>query len=585
MSVTKNNIEEIAGLAGLEDSSEKFTTLIEALPDAIFLKDGQGRWLIVNSPARALFRLEGVDWQGKTDAQLAVIQPELAPAYEACIRSDAAAWERACRHDDLERVVDEKGHERIFETTKVPLFDRSGGRRGLVIIGRDVTDKKWAEERIHQLANFDQVTGLPNRTLLDERLVDAISDARRQDVSAALLVLDLDNFRRVNDSLGPATGDRLLAAVAERLLPRARGGDTVARLGGDDFAVLLTGIKGRRTEAGHLASFVAEEIRRSMSRPFEADGTEVSLTASVGAAIFPGDGEMGADLLRNADIALNQAKREGQDRQRFFAPELHVALNRRLDLERHLRRAVERGEFAIFYQPQVEADTHAIVGAEALIRWFPAGMDDVRPDEFIPLAEEAGLIREIGAFTLRTVTKQMERWTLDGLCVPRIGVNVSPIQFNDTSFPDAVQNALAEAGLAPDALELEVTERVVMGSTRAVLQTASRLRALGVSLSIDDFGTGFSSLAYLRNFAIDSVKIDRSFVSGIGRNVTDEAIISAILAMAGSLGLRVIAEGVERDDQASYLRQRGCREFQGFLFHRPLASEAFSALLPGVPKG
>lgn len=575
--------ERRQALARAEAASDQLTTLIENMPDAVFFKDGDGRWLVTNPPARALFQLEAVVWREKTDAELALLQPDLAEAYAACTRSDAAAWASGRRFDDTEQVVDTEGQEHVFETTKMPLFDEAGGRRGLVIIGRDITARLRAEDRIHQLANFDRVTGLPNRALLDERLGEAIAEARLTENALLALVVDLDGFQGVNDSFGHAVGDRLTAAVGERLSPHARGGDTLARLGDAAFVLLVKGLRARRSEAGQLADSLGRTIRACISeQPFSFEGGEVALTATVGMALFPWDGQSGSDLLRSAETALNHATREGRDQQRFFTHEMNAELRRRLDLESRMRRALEQNELILHFQPQVATDSGAIVGVEALLRWFPVGLPAVPPSEFIPLAEDMGLIANVGAYVLSTAARQMAVWLDAGLRLSRIAVNVSPHQFSDAAFADSVRDVLLETGLSPESLELEVTERVLLGRTGAVLANAERLKSMGVGLSIDDLGTGFSSLQYLRDLPVNSVKIDQSFVRGIGQRRTDEAIVSAILVMSAALGLRVVAEGVETEEQVEYLRSRGCAELQGFLFHRPMTAAEVTALLSNV---
>ena len=575
--------ERRRALAHAEEVSSQLTTLIENMPDAVFFKDGEGRWLVTNPPARALFRLETVDWREKTDAELALLQPDLADAYKACIRSDKAAWTSGRRFDDAEEVVDSEGRKHVFETTKVPLFDEGGGRRGLVIIGRDITARIQAEDRIQQLSNFDRVTGLPNRTLLDERLAEAITESGQAERSLMALIVDLDGFQGVTDSFGHPAGDRLMCAVGERLGPHARGGDTLARYSDDAFVLVIKGLRVNRSEAGQLAESVGRTIRASISKqPFAFEGGEVALTASVGIALFPWDGQSGADLLRSADTALNHARSAGRDQQRFFTHEMNAALRKRRDLEGRMRRALEHDELLLHFQPQVAAESGSIVGVEALLRWFPVGLAPVPPSEFIPLAEDAGLIGDLGAYALSAAARQMAAWLDAGLRLSRIAVNVSPHQLSDDAFADSVREALIQTGLSPESLELEVTERVLLGRTGAVLANAERLKAMGVGLSIDDLGTGFSSLQYLRDLPVSSVKIDQSFVKGIGQSRTDEAIVSAILAMSAALGLRVVAEGIETEEQVQYLRSRGCAELQGFLFHPPMPAAEVTALLSNV---
>lgn len=561
----------------LAGASAWLGALLHALSDAVILEDEDGHWLAANPAALRLLRIDDGGWKGKTSSEIARSMPALARTLAALSGPDH--WPPGDgRIERVEQVTGATGEERLMMVSKVPLLHADGRRRGLATVVRDVTDERAEEENWRSLAGRDEVTGLPNRKLFLERLAAAAGTALQERTCMALLLVDLDAFRRMGAAFGPSAVDTLLVTVARRLLFQSGKDDTVARLGGDEFALLLPG-SASRVEAGSLADCAGHAIRREIARPVALDGFEVRMSASVGISLFPEDGETAAHLLTSASAALNHAKRTGGGEQRSFSPALQLALGRRRELERRLRGALLRKELAVFYQPQISVELGTITGAEALARWFPSGMDEVPPSEFIPIAEETGLIHQVGAFVLLSAAGQVTAWSNAGLRLPRIAVNVSPIQFSDSGFGEEVEGACRLTGLCPGALELEITERILMESTTTVLLTAGRLRSLGVKLSIDDFGTGFSSLPYLRRLSVDSLKIDRTFVDGIGRCPADEAIVSAIISMGTGLGLRVVAEGVETEEQARYLRDRKCPEFQGFLYFPPLPAAVVTRLL------
>jgi diguanylate cyclase (GGDEF)-like protein len=455
--------------------------------------------------------------------------------------------------------------------------------------------RRQAEERIRQLAYFDQTTGLPNRALFREQLRRALEQARRNSEPLAVLFMDLDNFKRVNDTLGHSTGDLLLAEVSKRLLLNLRtrdaiakgllsaGSEVLARLGGDEFTVLLSSLCD-----GNDAGIVCQRLLKALSRPIRFGEHEVTISASIGIAVFPDDGADADALLKAADMAMYFAKREGRNGYQFYTEAMNESALKRLTLENHLRRALERGELSLHYQPQLDIATREVVGVEALIRWNSQELGPVCPVEFIPIAEESGLILAIGEWVLRTACAQCKAWQDEGISLERIGVNVSVRQFAQDGFPGRVAAILAETGLAPEALELEITESVLIKDGEAALTTLRALKALGVKLAIDDFGTGYSSLSYLKQFPIDHLKIDRSFVCAINTDPDDQAIATAVIAMGQSMHLRVTAEGVETEGQLSFLSERRCSEAQGFLLCRPLPAaeaRAFLALQRPRPIG
>ncbi|MDR3482290.1 MAG: EAL domain-containing protein [Burkholderiaceae bacterium] len=437
----------------------------------------------------------------------------------------------------------------------------------------DITQRKAAEEHIHWLAHYDSLTGLPNRVLLADRTAQSLSAVQRNNQSLALLFLDLDHFKNVNDSLGRHIGDALLTALAKRLAQELREQDTVSRLGVDEFILILPGIDA----AG--AARVAEKLSARVAQPFQIDLHELNMTASIGIAMYPGDGQNFDSLSKCADVALRRAKQDGRNAYRFFTREMQERSARRVLLENELRRALERGEFALHYQPQLSLEDNRIVGAEALLRWTHPTLGAVSPAEFIPITESSGLIMPIGEWVLRTAVRQWTQW-LDGKMAPMtLAVNLSAAQFKHMHLAELVTQILDEEKLAPRYLELELTEGSAMDDPLAAIAVMDDLHRRGVRMSIDDFGTGYSSLGYLKRFKVNKLKIDQSFVRDITENYEDQAIVGAIISLANNLGMQTIAEGVETGEQMAFLRDKGCNELQGYYFSKPLAAEQFEALV------
>ncbi|MGH8490203.1 MAG: putative bifunctional diguanylate cyclase/phosphodiesterase [Gammaproteobacteria bacterium] len=437
--------------------------------------------------------------------------------------------------------------------------------------------RRASETRMHQLAFYDGLTGLPNRALFEDRLRMALARAQRADEGMALLFLDLDRFKAVNDSLGHPAGDGLLREIAARLSRCLREGDTAARWGGDEFIILVPDLPGERQAAAQAAAVVIEKIREVLARPVMVEGQEIEVSTSIGVVLHPWDGTNVVDLIKHADTAMYQAKGRGRNTYRFFTGAMHTAARERLFLENALHRALRRSELAVHYQPQVRMRGRQIVGAEALVRWRHPERGWISPAEFIPVAEESGQIQAVGHWVLDQVLAQMKDWRAMGLTVLRISVNVSPYQLADPAFPRTVLELLAAHGLAPEYLGLEFTESVMV--QEPTLQTLIAIAQLGVDLAVDDFGTGYSSLSYLKRFPLTALKIDQSFVHDLETDPSDAALVRAISAMARSLRLRVIAEGVETEAQRTLLLRSGCREFQGYLFSPPVAAEKFAAFL------
>jgi diguanylate cyclase (GGDEF)-like protein/PAS domain S-box-containing protein len=454
-----------------------------------------------------------------------------------------------------------------------PLFDEGGRPRGAIGASLDITERKRAEEQIKSLAYHDVLTGLPNRRLFQDRLSVAVAQAHRSGQRLAVLYLDLDRFKPVNDSFGHAAGDRLIQVVAERLRTCVREGDTVARLGGDEFTLLLPGV----SQVVDVAR-VAEKVLDTLRSPFQIDGREIFATASIGISLYPEDGQDVETLVKNADAAMYRAKQQGRDNYQLYAPALNATALERLALESDLRHALAQDELVIHYQPVLDLATGRVQAMEALLRWQHPKLGLLPPEEFISLAEVTGLIIPFGLWVLRTACAQTREWQEAGHAELGVAVNLSARQFQHPDLVAQIRRALEETKLQPAFLELEITESSAMHG-EAAGHTLRALKALGVRIAIDDFGTGYSSLRYLRRFPIDTLKIDRSFIADITRDPDDAAIATAVIALAHTLKLRVVAEGVEIDDQVAFLSARRCDHAQGFLFGAPLPAEDSSGLL------
>lgn len=501
---------------------------------------------------------------------------------------DRAAFDRAIHQAvqgqpaDIEFRIHLQGGQ---EKTLLMHAERSGPAGSSHLFGtlQNITERKKTEESIRRLAYFDTVTGLPNRTLFSEHLKRALAKAARNGSCVAVMFLDLDNFKRINDSLGHVAGDQLLKEVSVRLQQSIRttdvaardaSEDTVARLGGDEFTVLLTDM----ADASH-AGVVAERILDSLGKPLMLAGNRVSVTSSIGIAIYPDDGHESDVLLKHADAAMYQVKYKGRNGVFFYDDELRRRSQDRIHLEGELVKALERDEMTLFYQPKIDASSSTVSGFEALIRWIHPERGMVSPIDFIPVAEDSGLIVPMGKWVIRTACRQHVAWLKAGLPPVNISVNLSCHQFADHHLLASIEKILAETGIDPAYLEFEITESVLMKDAEAALQVLSEMKAMGLRLSVDDFGTGYSSMSYLKHFPIDVLKIDRSFVLDITTDEQDATITSAIISLAGALGLGVVAEGVETREQLEFLRQCHCEQVQGYLFSPPVPADRAETLI------
>jgi diguanylate cyclase (GGDEF)-like protein/PAS domain S-box-containing protein len=471
-------------------------------------------------------------------------------------------------------LIRRDGSESSIEDSAAPIHNRSGLVTGAVIVFHDVTESRAMAEEMSHLAQHDILTDLPNRLLLKDRISQAIAAARRNNTKIAVLFLDLDGFKDVNDSLGHAVGDTVLQSVAKCLVTCVRSSDTVSRQGGDEFVVLLSEIK-HPADAG----ITARKILTAVTASHTFGQHDLQLTASIGLSTYPEDGQDAEILLKNADTAMYQGKKKGHNTYQFFSQDINARTVERQAIEGDLRGALKRQEFVLHYQPKINLQTGEITGAEALIRWMHPDRGLLPPSQFIPIAEESGLILSIGQWVLGEACRQAKEWIDAGLPATPVAVNVSSVEFRSEAFLDSLRAVLKDSGLNPCYLELELTESVLMQHAEASGSALSGLKSIGVRLAVDDFGTGYSSLSYLKRFPIDSLKIDQSFVNDIITDADDATIVTAVISMAKSLRQRVIAEGVETEEQVTFLQAHACDEAQGYYFSKPVIAQEFAKLL------
>jgi diguanylate cyclase (GGDEF)-like protein/PAS domain S-box-containing protein len=567
-------VERAANAEALFEEKERAQVTLNSIGDAVMSTDVWGNVTYLNVVAENL-----TGWSGKEAAGH--------PLEEVFRIIDAATREtmqnpmkRAMRVNKAVGLtpncilVRRDGFEAAIEDSAAPIHDRRGQVTGAVIVFRDVSAARALSFRMSYLTQHDSLTDLPNRTLFSDRLTEAIAMAQRYRRNLAVLYLDVDRFKNINDSLGHDVGDRLLQSIAVRLYTCVRSSDTVSRQGGDEFVIMLA-------EVTHVenAGLIAEKILNALKTPHRIDNHDLHLTASIGIASYPDDGTEAEALMKNADLAMYHAKDNGRNNYQFFQSELNVRAVERQSLEEGLRHAVERHEFVLYYQPKMNLLTDAIVGVEALIRWRHPQRGLIPPAQFIPVAEECGLIVPIGQWVIREACRQAHTWQDSGLPPIRLAINISAVELRDKEFVANVRSILTQTGLEPRYVEFELTETFLLHDSRSTLLVLQALKDLGVGLALDDFGTGYSSLSYVNRYPIDTLKIDRSFVRDSTTDAGDASIVSAVISMGKSLHMRVVAEGVETPEQLAFLKLQSCPEAQGYYFNQPVEAEAFSHLL------
>ena len=549
----------------LSQQKSLLSSLLKAMPDMVFLKNAQGVYQACNPVFERFMGRTERDILGRTDADL--LLPAAAAPFSRCDRQALQAWQPLVIEDTL--VFADDGYEGQFETILTPIRDVSGQATGVLGVARDITDRKRAAQEIERLAFYDALTSLPNRRLLLDRLQRLVLSGQRTRQHGALLFIDLDNFKDLNDTLGHDMGDQLLIQVSTRLSASVRECDTVARFGGDEFVVLLEGLDAEQPAASRQAEAVARKLLMALNQPFELAGQQHYSTPSIGLTLFGPERQSVDELLKRADLAMYEAKAAGRNTHRFFDPGMQQALHERSSLEADLRQGLARGDLYVHYQPVVDYQGH-VKGAEALARWNHPERGLINPNEFIPLAEQTGLILPLGRHILQTACEQLVRWSRQQETAHlSVAVNVSARQFRHSGFAAEVLQTLRETGANPRRLKLELTESLLLGDIEDTIERMVQLKREGVGFALDDFGTGYSSLGYLKRLPLDQVKIDRGFVRDVLSDPNDAAIVRTILALAQSLDLDVVAEGVETAGQLGFLRLHGCEQFQGYLFGRP----------------
>jgi diguanylate cyclase (GGDEF)-like protein/PAS domain S-box-containing protein len=564
----------------LFQEKERAQATLDCIGDPLICADAAGKVTFLNSAGESITGWSGADAAGH-------------PIEEVCRIADATTHEsvtsptaEAIRHNTTVTLrpncilIRRNGLEVAVEDSTAPIRDRHGVATGAVMVFRDVSAVRNSSSRLSYLAQHDGLTDLPNRLLFNDRLAQAIALAERHRHRLAVLFIDVDHFKRVNDSLGHHVGDRLLRSIAQRLLACARRSDTVSRQGGDEFVILLSEL----SHPGHVA-VATEKVLLALSTPHRIDHRDLRVTASIGIAIYPEDGKDTETLLRHADLAMYHAKEQGRNNSQFFQPKLNAQVAERQSLENDLHHALERQEFVLHYQPKVNLQTGMLTGVEALLRWHHPQRGFVPPAKFIPIARECGLIVSIGRWVLREACHHTRRWQDNGLPISRVAVNISTIELRAADFVSGIRSILAVTGLAPTHLELELAETVLIQDATSTAAALRSLKDLGLHLALDEFGAGCSSLSYLKHFPADTLKISSSFVRGLAIDGESASIVKAIIGMGQSLRVRVVAAGIETRQQLAFLRESHCPEGQGYYFSQPMAVGEFTQYLQrGVAK-
>jgi diguanylate cyclase (GGDEF)-like protein/PAS domain S-box-containing protein len=573
-------IDRAAHAEALFEEKERAQVTLNSIGDAVLSCDVSSRVTYLNKVAEQLTGWTGEEASGRPVEDVfhimnattrATIPNPMALAISENRTVLLAPNSILLRHDGIEAAI---------EDSAAPIHDRHGRVTGAVMVFHDVSNTRALSINLAHQAQHDSLTDLPNRLLLDDRLSHAMVVARRHGVKLAVLYLDLDRFKNVNDSVGHDIGDRLLQIVARRLQGCVRGSDTVSRLGGDEFVVLLSEVV-----TGQDAAISAEKILRALSGPVDIDGHHLHVSASIGIAIYPEDGEDAVSLLKHADFAMYHAKDCGRNNFQFFREDMNVRALERQSIEDGLRLALERDEFALYYQPIMDLWSGAPTGVEALLRWRHPHRGLLFPQQFVPIAEECGLILPIGRWSLREACRQLRAWQDEGLAPLRIAVNVSAVELRHKDFVEGVRQCLSDCGLAAQHLELELTETFLLQDSASTALVLKALKELGVQLALDDFGTGYSSLSHLKGFPIDTLKIDQAFVSELDSSPNDASIVRAVIGLGRNLNIRVVAEGVETAAQLARLQEQQCPEGQGYYFSRPVIADELPRLLLTAPPG
>jgi diguanylate cyclase (GGDEF)-like protein/PAS domain S-box-containing protein len=570
----RNMLERTANAEALFIEKERAQVTLNSIGDAVISTDVAGNVTYLNQVAEAMTGWPSAEALGRPFSEVFRIIDSTDPEHAVNPMAIAIRQNKTVGLNGSCILIRRDGTESAIEDSAAPIHDRKGQVTGAVMVFHDVTQARAMLQQMSYLANHDYLTNLPNRLLLNDRLAQAMAAARRQQQQLAVLFVDVDRFKHINDSLGHAIGDQLLLSVARRLVASVRGSDTVSRQGGDEFVILLSSIA--RAEDAALG---ANKILTALGVPHHVNDHDLQITVSMGIGVYPDDGTDAETLVKNADIAMLNAKDNGRNNYQFFKPDMNEHAMERQSLESGLRHALDRREFELYFQPKMDFETEEITGAEALIRWRQPGQGIVLPEKFIPIAEQCGYIVPIGRWVLREACRQTQNWLDADLAPMSVAINISAVELRSKDFVQGVRDVLHETGLDPRYLEFELTETALMqdpASTIAVLRT---LKDMGVRLTLDDFGTGYSSLSYLKRFPIDALKIDKSFVRGLCTNAGDANIVSAVINMGKSFGLRVIAEGVETREQFLRLQAQQCAEGQGYYFQAPVAAREYAKLL------
>jgi diguanylate cyclase (GGDEF)-like protein/PAS domain S-box-containing protein len=569
-----NMLERTANADALFIEKERAQVTLNSIGDAVISTDVAGNVTFLNQVAEAMTGWPSAEALGRSFSDVFRIIDSANPEHTVNPMAIAMQLNKTVGLSGSCTLIRRDGFESAIEDSAAPIHDRKGQVTGAVMVFHDVTQARAMSLRMSYLAHHDYLTDLPNRLLLNDRLSQAMAAARRQQQQLAVLFVDVDRFKHINDSLGHAIGDQLLLSIAGRLVSSVRSSDTVSRQGGDEFVILLPTVAHAED-----AALSANKILTALAMPHHVKEHDLQITVSMGIGVYPDDGIDAKTLVKNADIAMLNAKDNGRNNYQFFKPDMNEHALERQSLESGLRHALNRREFVLYYQPKIDLETEAITGAEALIRWRQPGQGIVLPEKFIRIAEQCGFIVPIGRWALREACRQTQNWLDENLGPMPVAVNISAVELRSKDFVQGVRAVLQEIGLDARYLEFELTETALMQDPKSTIAVLRALKDMGVRLTLDDFGTVYSSLSYLKRFPIDALKIDKSFVRGLCTNASDANIVSAVINMGKSFGLRVIAEGVETREQFLRLQVQQCAEGQGYYFQEPVAAVEFAKLL------